>query len=155
LEFTAYRAHETIFQPTSYWRMWWHQTPKTDAERAEEIAQLTKKRDNLLNRAPEAVLIRQAVVVCFLGIMIFLFAGQIFAGAVGIKFAALVAVTLAGAFLLIVLYRSRNLPPIGDQWGMSRLLSYEGDSPQDVQDRLERLRSEEAASNHQNDVGGA
>jgi hypothetical protein len=47
--------------------MWWHQTPKTNAERAEEIAQLTKKRENLLDRAPEAVLIRQAVVVCFLG----------------------------------------------------------------------------------------
>lgn len=29
------------------------------------------------------------------------------------------------------------------------------DSPQDVQDWIERLRSEEAASNHQNDVGGA
>jgi hypothetical protein len=133
--------------------MWWHQ--KTDAERAEEIAQLTKKRDNLLNRAPEAVLIRQAVVVCFLGIMIFLFAGQIFAGAVGANLAALMAVTLAGAFLLVVLYRSRNLPPIGDRWGMSRLLNYEGDSPQDLQDRIERLRSEEAAGNHQNDVGGA
>jgi hypothetical protein len=38
---------------------------------------------------------------------------------------------------------------------MSRLLSYEGDSPQDVQDRTERLRSEEAAGNHQNEVGGA
>jgi hypothetical protein len=84
LGLTADRAHETIFKPTSCWRMWWHQTPKTDAERAEEIAQLTKKRDNLLNRAPEAVLIRQAVVMCFLGMLIFLFAGQIFAGVVGV-----------------------------------------------------------------------
>jgi hypothetical protein len=135
--------------------MWWRQRPKTDAERAEEIARLTKKRDYLLNRASEAVLIRQAVVACFLGIIIFLFAGQIFAGAARVNLAALVAVTLAGTLLLTVLYRGQNLPPIGDRWGMSRLLDYDGDSPQDVQDEIERLRSEDATSKYQNDVDGA
>jgi hypothetical protein len=133
--------------------MWWHQRPKTDAERAEEIARLTKKRDYLLSRAPEAVLIRQAVVACFLGIIIFLFAGQIFAGAARVNLAALVAVTIASTLLLIVLYRGRNLPPMGDRWGMSRLLDYDGDSPQDVQDKIERLRSEETTT--KNDVDGA
>jgi hypothetical protein len=77
--------------------MWWH--PKTDAERAKEIALLTKKRDYLLSRAPKAVLIRQAVVACFLGIIIFLFAGKIFAGAARVNLAALVAVTLASTLL--------------------------------------------------------
>ena len=34
------------------------------------------------------------------------------------------------------------------------LTMYEGDSPQDLQDRIERLRAEKAADGHQKDDGG-
>jgi hypothetical protein len=93
--------------------------------------------------------------MCFLGIMIFLFAGQIFAGAVGVDLAALVAVTLAGSFLLIVLI----------EVGIFHRLVIGGESPACSVMRVivrrmcrigpKRLRSEDAAGNHQNEVGGA
>jgi hypothetical protein len=45
-------------------------------------------------------------------------------------------------FALVFLRGSLNLPSIGDRWGMSRLVSYEGDSPQELQNEIERLRAQ-------------
>ncbi len=134
--------------------MWWNWTRRTEVERDLEIARLTKKRDDLLDHAPEAVIVQQAVIVCFLAAMIFLFAGQIFSGPSHFNLGALLMVGLTGTILIIVLYRRRGLPPIGDRWGMSRLLNYEGDSPQDVQNKIDRLRADDAASKQESQRNG-
>ena len=122
--------------------MWWQHTPRTDQERSEEIARLIKKRDHLLDRAPEVVLVRQAIILCFLGLMIFLVGEQIFFQPARYGFIGIFALALFGALLFVILRGSRNLPSIGDRLGMSRLLSYEGDNPQDLQNKIERLRAQ-------------
>ena len=122
--------------------MWWRHTPRTDQERSQEIARLTKKRDHLLDRAPEAVLARQTIVLCFLGLMIFLVGGKIFFQPARSAFISIFALGLFGALLFVFLRGSLNLPSIGDRWGMSRLLGYEGDSPQELQNEIERLRAQ-------------
>src|SRR6516165_3103412 len=101
--------------------MWWRHTPRTDQERAQEIARLTKKRDHLLDRAPEAVLVRQTIILCFLGLMIFLIGGQIFFQPARSGFIGIFALALFAALLFVFLRGSLNLPSIGDRWGMSRL----------------------------------
>jgi len=50
-------------------------------------------------------------------------------------------VPAVAAGLIAVLCRSRQLPPASDQWANSRLLGYDGDSPQDLQDKIDRVRS--------------
>lgn len=50
-----------------------------------------------------------------------------------------------GVLCLIVIGSSLRFPPISDRWAMSRLVGYEGDSPQDLQARIDRLRSEQGA----------
>jgi hypothetical protein len=57
-------------------------------------------------------------------------------------FIAVFALALFGALLFVFLRGSLDLPSIGDRWGMSRLLSYEGDSPQELQNEIERLRAQ-------------
>ena len=52
------------------------------------------------------------------------------------------AIVLFGVLFFVFLRGSLNLPSIGDRWGMSRLLSYEGDSPQELQNEIERLRAQ-------------
>lgn len=83
--------------------MWWRHTPRTDQERSQEIARLTKKRDHLLDRAPEAVLVRQTIVLCFLGLMIFLVGGQIFFQPARSAFISIFALGLFGALLFVFL----------------------------------------------------
>jgi hypothetical protein len=103
---------------------------------------LTKKRDHLLDRAPEAALVRQTIILCFLGLMIFLVGGQIFFQPARSGLVAIFALALFGALLFVFLRGSLHLPSIGDRWGMSRLLGYEGDSPQELQNEIERLRAQ-------------
>ena len=122
--------------------MWWRHTPRTDQERLQEIARLTKKRDHLLDRAPEAVLVRRTIILCFLGLMIFLVGEQIFFQPARYGFIGIFALAVFGALLFVILRGSSTLPSIGDRWGMSRLLSYEGDSPQELQNKIERLRAQ-------------
>src|ERR1700730_6540755 len=122
--------------------MWWQHTRRTDQERSQEIAGRVKKRDHLLDRAPEAVLVRQAIILCFLGLMIFLVGEQIFFQPARYGFIGIFALALFGALLFVFLRGSLHLPSIGDRWGMSRLLSYECDSPQELQNEIERLRAQ-------------
>ena len=123
--------------------MWWRHTPRTDQEHSQEIARLTKKRDHLLDRAPEAVLARQSDCPVFSRIddlpgrrKDFLSAGALRLLSLSLRW------RLFGALLFVFLRGSLNLPSIGDRWGMSRLLGYEGDSPQELQNEIERLRAQ-------------
>lgn len=122
--------------------MWWWQahTPRTDAERGAEISRLARQRDDLLERAPMTVMMRQAVLACSLAVMLMMFLRPILAGTA--SWTGWLPVAAITAALLAVLYRSRHLPPVGDQWANSRLLGYDGDSPQDLQDRIDRLRAD-------------
>ena len=74
--------------------------------------------------------------------LIFLVGGQIFFQPARSGFVAIFALALFGALLFVFLRGSLNLPAIGDGWGMSRLLGYEGDSPQELQNEIERLRAQ-------------
>ena len=47
-----------------------------------------------------------------------------------------------GIAFLAVLYEARYFPPLSDRWALSRLVGYEGDSPQDLQAKIDRLKSE-------------
>jgi hypothetical protein len=122
--------------------MWWWQAhkPRTDAERAAEITRLSQQRDRLLDRAPMEVVMRQAVLGCSLAVMLMMFLRPILAGTASWK--GWLPVIAIAAGLIAVIYRSRHLPAAGDQWANSRLLGYDGDSPQDLQDRIDRLRAE-------------
>src|SRR5262249_16889152 len=59
-----------------------------------------------------------------------------------LRFVGIFALALFAALLFVFLRGSLNLPSIGDRWGMSRLLDYEGDSPQELQNEIERLRAQ-------------
>ncbi len=85
-------------------------------------------------------MMRQTVLACSLAVMLMMFPRPILAGTASWKgWRPVVAIAAA---LVAVLYRSRHLPPVGDPWANSRLLGYDGDSPQDLQDRIDRLRSD-------------
>lgn len=52
---------------------------------------------------------------------------------------------VCGVLCLVVLYNSLHFPPMSDRWAMSRLVGYEGDSPQDLQNGIDRLRATQPA----------
>ena len=72
----------------------------------------------------------------------FLVGVQIFFQPASSDFIGIFALAFFGALLVVFLRGSLNLPSIGDRWAMSRLLGYEGDSPQELQNEIERLRAQ-------------
>ena len=121
--------------------MWWRQDdiPKTAEARAAEIAALIRRRDRLLDHAPRSAIASQLVRGFILLLILMACAKGIIAhhGAVN----AWAVYGLFGLVCLVVVIRFLRFPPLSDRWAMSRLVGYEGDSPQDLQSRIDRLSS--------------
>jgi hypothetical protein len=125
--------------------MWWQQDdiPKTAEECDAEIASLIRRRDRMLERAPMSAISGQLV----RGLILLLI---LISSAQGIimhyqSMNAWAVYGICGLLCLVVLYSSLRFPPMSDRWAMSRLVGYEGDSPQDLQNRIDRLRAVETA----------
>ena len=123
--------------------MWWSGAPKTDQERAREIALLEAKRDRLLDSAPRAFVTQRWVALGFLCMVVVLIGDQILFHRERFSFPASLVLAIFAAITLYIMHRAwENRPPIGDRRGMASLLGYEGESPQDLQNKIEQLRGE-------------
>jgi hypothetical protein len=123
--------------------MWWKDEPRTDSEREQEIARLEGVRDRLLQRAPRSFAFQQLVAPLMFAGYLTVFGGTLLFHREKVD---LVFILLAIAFGLVfgrVLYKSWVHPPArGDRWGMSERLGYDGDSPRDIQAKIDRLRAQ-------------
>jgi hypothetical protein len=126
--------------------MWWRQDdiPKTAEQRDAEVASLIRRRgDRMLERAPMSALSGQLVRGLILMLILMSSAQGIVAHHRFVD--AWVVDGVCGALCLVVLYNSLRFPSMSDRWAMSRLVGYEGDSPQDLQDRIDRIRATQPA----------
>ena len=125
--------------------MFWHDNqPSTAEERDAEIASLISRRDRMLERAPMSAIGGQ-LVRGFILLMILMSCAR----GIIVHYQSVSAWAIYGIFgllCLVVIYSSLRFPPLSDRWAMSRLVGYEGDSPQDLQNRIDRLQSERPAS---------
>jgi hypothetical protein len=124
-----------------YPAMWWRQDdiPKTAEARDAEIASLIRRRDRMLERAPMSAISGQLVRGLILLLILMSSAQGIVAHDQFVD--AWVVYRVCGVLCLIVLYNSLRFPAMSDRWAMSRLVGYEGDSPQDLQNRIDRIRA--------------
>lgn len=122
--------------------MWWRQDdrPRTAEERDAEIVSLVRRRDRLLERAPRSAIAGQLMRGLTLLVILTAVAGGVVADYPSIS--AGVVYGIYGLLCLLVIYSSLRFPPMSDRWAMSRLVGYDGDSPQDLQDRIDALRAE-------------
>jgi hypothetical protein len=134
----------TCAESRRYRRMLWHRQddiPKTAEERDAEIASLTRRRDRMLDSAPMSAIAGRLV----LGLIISMTLISFTAGLVRNHFMnEWVLYGICGCLCLTAIYRFTRFPPISDRWAMSRLVGYDGDSPQDLQDRIDRLQAAQA-----------
>jgi hypothetical protein len=122
--------------------MWWQaDRPKTAEQRASEIAELTRRRDRMLERAPKSAICGQLVRGSILMLILISSARGIVTHYQSVSAWAVYAIF--GVLCLVVVYSSLRLPPISDRWAMSRLVGYDGDSPQDLQNKIDKLQSEQ------------
>jgi hypothetical protein len=125
--------------------MWfWRQSPLNGAARQREIARLEGKRDYLLENAGRSVAFRRIfipmafavfAVVWGIGIVTHPAAHQAMSLLV---YAAVLFVV--GRFLVRYWFRP---PPKGDLWADSDTIAYDGDSPRDVQKKIDTLRAQD------------
>ena len=123
--------------------MWWRDDrPRTAEGRAAEIAELAGRRDRMLERAPMSAIAGQSVRGVILMVILISSARGILVHYQSVS--AWAAYGIFGFLCLIVVYSSLRFPPMSDRWAMSRLVGYEGDSPQDLQNRIDKLQAEQA-----------
>jgi hypothetical protein len=121
--------------------MWWQDEKlKTPEQRAIEIAELTRRRNRILERAPMSAVSAQLVRALIVVFVLILSLQRIMAG--GATTGNWMLLAIFGVAFLAVLYEARYFPPLSDRWALSRLVGYEGDSPQDLQKKIDRLTSE-------------
>jgi len=126
--------------------MWWRQDdiPKTAEQRDAEVASLIRRRgDRMLERAPMSAISGQLVRGLILLLILMSSAQGIVAHHRFVD--AWVVYGVCGALCLVVLYNSLRFPSMSDRWAMSRLVGYEGDCPQDLEDRIDRIRATQPA----------
>jgi hypothetical protein len=124
--------------------MWWQQDdiPETAEDRDAEIVSLIRRRDRMLERAPMSAISGQLVRGLMLLLILMSSAQGIVAHYQSVN--AWAVYGICGFLCLVAAYNSLRFPPISDRWAMSRLVGYEGDSPQDLQNRIDRLRTTQA-----------
>jgi hypothetical protein len=123
--------------------MWWRDGPRTDGEREREIARLEGVRDRLLERAPRSFAFQQFLAPLMFAGYVAVFGGTLLfhPEKVGPVFIAMAIVF--GLLFGRMLHKSWvRVPTRGDRWGMSERLGYEGDSPRDIQAKIDRLRAQ-------------
>jgi hypothetical protein len=131
--------------------MWWQRDdrPKTSEERDAEIASLMRRRERMLEHAPRSAIAGQLIRGLILLFLLIVSAGGIVAHHPSVSAGLVYA--LCGLLCLVVVYSFSRFPSMSDRWAMSRLVGYEGDSPQDLQNRIDALQAEAAASRFGND----
>jgi hypothetical protein len=124
--------------------MWWSRpTPKTDDEREREIRRLEGVRDKLLDEASKHFYFRRFLLPVMLVIVLFVIGRTVWLRPANFTIGA--ALLLAGVMFMMGSSTWRvwkRTPPPGDGWGFSDGLGYEGDSPRDVQRKIEALRAQ-------------
>jgi hypothetical protein len=112
----------------------------TPEQRQEEILRLKRVRDRLLNDAPKHFYLRRMIIPIILALVLMEAVVSLrhhrMSVASGLVLGALCAI------LLFLAYRFWINPPMrSDRWGYSDTLGYEGDSPRDIQEKIEALRA--------------
>jgi hypothetical protein len=121
--------------------MWWQKPkPMTEQEREEEIRRLEGVRDRLLNDAPKHFYALRLLLPIMLAMALVMVWHAVWERPPTLTFWA--ALFLA-AFLLVLCDMTwkvwKGTPR--DKWGFSDGLGYEGDSPRDIQKKIDALRS--------------
>jgi len=121
--------------------MWWkNATPMTDEEREREIRRLEGVRDKLLDAAPMTFYFSRLLLPIMLVMVLVVIGHGLWTQPSNLTFG--VAVFLA-AFLFLLGHSTwkiwKRTPT--DKWGFSDGLGYDGDSPRDLQKKIDALRS--------------
>jgi hypothetical protein len=123
--------------------MWWRSEPKTDAERQREIARLEGVRDRLLADAPRQFVMQKAIFLIMFAGYLAMVANTLLFHREGVTLGFFVFAILFGLICGTMLFKSFMHPPAkADRWGMADRLGYEGDSPRDIQAKIDRLRAQ-------------
>jgi hypothetical protein len=129
-------------RPRVIWPMWWRQNPDAMSEenRQAEIRRLERVRDKLLADAPKHFHFRRFLIPIMLALALWTVVNALLQHRVrlgsGLFLAAFCAVLMREAYRLWI-----RPPSPGDRWGYSDTLGYEGDSPRDVQKKIDVLRA--------------
>jgi|SRR6476659_9610193 len=121
--------------------MWWkNPAPITDEDRQTEVRRLEGIRDKLLDEAPMHFYFRRLLLPIMLVMMLIPIGNSIWTSHLPLGSAVLIA-----GFLFVLACGSwwvwKGTPPLGDRWGFSDTLGYEGNSPRDIQRKIDDLRS--------------
>jgi hypothetical protein len=121
--------------------MWWRAEPQTEAERQQEIAQLEAVRDRLLEDAPRSFAMSRFVMTTMSAMFLIAVANVAAFHPDKINLGFFVFVVVFGGIMGTMMRKLWVAPPApGDRWGMSDRIGYEGDSPRDLQAKIDRLR---------------
>jgi hypothetical protein len=133
--------------------MWWRDEPRTDREREQEIARLEGVRDRLLDRAPCAFAFQQLVAPIMFAGYVAMFGGTLLFHPEKVSPVFIAVAIVFGLVFGGILHKSWvRAPARGDRWGMSERLGYEGDSPRDIQAKIDRLRAQLGAGPRKHDA---
>jgi hypothetical protein len=121
--------------------MWWkNPTPMTDEERESEIHRLEGVRDKLLDAAPMHFYFRRLLLPIMLALVVVVIWHAVWTRPSNLTFGAAI---FFAAFLLVLGHSTwkvwKGTPT--DKWSFSDGLGYEGDSPRDVQQKIDALRA--------------
>jgi uncharacterized membrane protein YeiB len=123
--------------------MWWKHEPLTETERQLEIARLEGIRDKMLDRAPLSFAMNRGIMSMMFMMFSIAIGNELLFHSERFDWRLLVFAAMFGSLLLSAMGKVWWNPPVeGDHWGMSDRLGYEGDSPRDVQAKIDRLRAQ-------------
>src|SRR5262245_29735293 len=123
--------------------MWRRPEPMTDTERREEIAQLEAARDRMLDRAPLSFGMSRIVMTMMTVMFLFVIANTLVLHRERVNWQLFIFVGLFGAIFLGAMRKLWwNPPHEHDRWGMSDRIGYDGDSPRDLQGKIDRLKTQ-------------
>jgi hypothetical protein len=129
--------------------MWWQpKQPATEAERQQEMRLLEAVREKLLNEAAQHFYFRRLLLPVMISMMAYVIGYTAWRHPLQLT---PVAVIFFAAFCFIVGYGGwlvwHNTPAPGDRWGFSDALSYDGDSPRDLQKKIDALKARSSTEN--------
>jgi hypothetical protein len=122
--------------------MWWRQNAgaMSEEDRQAEICRLECVRDKLLADAPKHFHFRRFLIPIMLALALWTVVNALLQHRVSLGSAVFLAAFCA--VLVREVYRLWIRPPApGDRWGYSDTLGYEGDSPRDIQKKIDALRA--------------
>jgi hypothetical protein len=124
--------------------MWfWRRPPLTGAERRREIARLEDVRDRMLENAARHVAFRNIFAPAVFVLFVVLAGAGVVTHPAKHPLAAITVYVAMVCFFGRMVWRNWLHPlPKGDPWGYSDTLGYEGDSPRDIQNKIDQLRGQ-------------